>query len=61
MKKDIITETRRIQEIMGIIIESEETSFDLSNSDFSEEEMLKINKFISDLKKKCSASFFIQL
>ena len=54
MKKDIITETRRIQEIMGIIIESEETSFDLSNSDFSEEEMLKINKFISDLKQECS-------
>jgi len=54
MKKEIITETRRIQEIMGVNVEKTlNESIELNEPNLTDEEKSKINKFISDLEEKC--------
>jgi hypothetical protein len=54
MKKEIITETRRIQEIMGVNVEKTiNESIEINEPNLTDEEKSKIDKFISDLEEKC--------
>jgi hypothetical protein len=55
MKKDIITETRRIQEIMGVNIKKMiSESIEINEPDLNDEQKSKIEYFISELEKKCA-------
>ena len=55
MKKEIITETRRIQEIMGVNIKKMiNESIEINEPNLTDEQKSKIEYFISDLEKKCA-------
>ena len=55
MKKEIITETRRIQEIMGVNIKKMVIeSIEINEPDLNDEQKSKIEYFISELEKKCA-------
>lgn len=55
MKKEIITETRRIQEIMGVNIKKMiNESIEINEPNLTDEQKSKIDFFISELEKKCA-------
>ena len=55
MKKEIITETRRIKEIMGVNIKKMiNESIEINEPNLTDEQKSKIEYFISDLEKKCA-------
>lgn len=55
MKKEIITETRRIQEIMGLNIQKMiSESIEINEPNLTDEQKSKIDFFITELEKECA-------